>query len=230
MSEAGSQVSSGTICRGLQIIKENAPKNVYRPSTRGHSAGKVRGQHEAAAKAVPGRGYEKPPAPTRVAGRGVDKFHGGNRNKAGHHGSQGRLNEIPFDQTSHAEGDVSIPSVYSEPDYDIYGEDDDAHDVSQGSAQGNNGYNYRVWDNYRRHGNQGQGLGPWDREQRNEGHNYPMIEEISHLTKGVGVIILGDILPGGMMTGTLIDPMFLLKIPSCQSMMGKFLGEHMRLS
>ena len=60
--------------------------------------------------------------------------------------------------------------------------------------------------------------------------SHPMIEGISHLTKGVGVIILGDILPGGMMTGTLIDPMFPLKIPSCQSMMEKFLGEHMRLS
>ena len=60
--------------------------------------------------------------------------------------------------------------------------------------------------------------------------SHPMIEEISHLTKGVGVIILGDILPGGMMTGTLINPMFPLKIPSCQSMMEKFLGEHMRLS
>ena len=33
MSEAGSEVSSGTIRRGLQIIKEHAPKNVYRPST-----------------------------------------------------------------------------------------------------------------------------------------------------------------------------------------------------
>ena len=106
MSEAGSEVSSGTICRGLQIIKEHAPKNVYRPSTRSHSIGRGRGHHEAAANAVTGRAYEKPPAPTRVAGKGVDKFQGGNRNKGGHHGSQRRLNEIPFDQTSHAEGDL----------------------------------------------------------------------------------------------------------------------------
>ena len=53
-SEAGSEVSSGTIRRGLQIIKEHAPKNVYRPSTRGHSIGRGRGHHEAAANAVAG--------------------------------------------------------------------------------------------------------------------------------------------------------------------------------
>ena len=61
-------------------------------------------------------------------------------------------------------------------------------------------------------------------------NSHPMIEGISHLTKEVGGIILGDILTGGMMIRTLIDPMFPLKIPSCQSMMEKFLGEHMRLS
>ena len=175
MSVAGSEVSSGTIRRGLQIIKEHAPKNVYRPSTRSHSIGRGRGHHEAAANAVAGRAYEKPPAPTRVAGKGVDKFQGGNRNKGGHHGSQGRLNEIPFDQTSHAEGDVSIPSIYSKPDYDQYGEDDNAPDVSQGSTHGNNlfhnGYNQGVRDNYRRHGNQGKA--PRGREQRNGGRQPP---------------------------------------------------------
>ena len=71
-------MSSGTICRGLQIIKEHALKNVYRPSTRSHSIGQGRGSHEAAANAVAGRAYEKPPAPTRVAGKGVDNFQGGN--------------------------------------------------------------------------------------------------------------------------------------------------------
>ena len=168
MSEAGSEVSSGTIRRGLQIIKEHAPKNVYRPSTRGHSMGRGKGHYEAAANAVPGKGYEKPPPPTRVTGKGVDNFQGGSQNKGGHHGSQGRLNEIPFDQTSHAEGDVSIPSVYSEPDYDPYGEDDDAHDVSQGSTQRNNGYNQGARDNYRRRGNQGQAP-----RGRNEGRQIP---------------------------------------------------------
>ena len=173
MSEAGSEVSSGTIHRGLQIIKEHAPRNVYRPSTRGRSIGQGRGHYEAVAKAVPGRGYEKPPAPTRVAAGGVDKLQGGNQNKGGHHGSQGRLNEIPFDQTSHAEGDVSIPSVYSEPDYDQYGEDDNAPDVSQGSTHGNNSfhneYNQGARDNHGRRENQDQGVPPRGREQRNEG-------------------------------------------------------------
>ena len=189
MSEAGSETSNGTIRRGIQIIKDHAPKNVYQPSLRGHAAGQGRGHQEAATNAVPSKGYGKPPAPTRVAGWGMTHSQGVARNKGGLHQGQG-LNDIPsssprrpFDQTSHTEGDVLIPSVYSEADYDQYGEDEDASNVSQGNQTFHNESNHGARDHYRnpgqdhraegRRGNQGQGLPPRGREQKDDGRQPP---------------------------------------------------------
>ena len=154
-SHAGSDISGGTIRRGINIIKDHAPDNVYQPI---RSNGKGRGYHAPVAQAGPGWGARaNPPIPTRVTGRGMDNFHNGAQGvSSSRDGSQGlhytcpvpngyrdcqwgnnypggqgsRDNSRcssprnPFECASQAEGDLSIPSVYSEPSYE-QGEEED---------------------------------------------------------------------------------------------------------
>ena len=139
-------MSGGTIRRGIQIIKNHAPHNVYQPTGRGQLGGTGRGHPAAATNAMPIRGV----------GKGADSVQGGNRNMGGYprnHGRQ-RGGYYPFDQVSYTEGDVSIPSVYSDHDLDQFSEGTQAPEVndyhqgpweslgsntSQGSQQRNGG-------------------------------------------------------------------------------------------
>ena len=166
LSDAGSEMSGGTIRRGIQIIKDHAPHNVYKPPGRGQSAGHGKGYQAAAANAVP----------TKVAGKGMDNFHGVNHNRGGYPGNQGRQSEghyshqgNPFDQASHAEGDVSIPSVYSNHGYDQF--DDGAqgpegNDYNQGAQESVGSHSSR--GSQRRNGGQ-----PPPPNQRNSGGQPP---------------------------------------------------------
>ena len=56
MSDAGSEASGGTIRRGIKIIRDHAPQNVYQPSAGRNS--RERGNQ---------KGYGKPPIPTMLA-------------------------------------------------------------------------------------------------------------------------------------------------------------------
>ena len=122
LSDAGSEMSGGTIRRGIQIIKNHAPHNVYQPTGRGQPGGTGRGHPAAATNAMPIRGV----------GKGADGVQSGNRTMGGYPRNYGRQRGgyYPFDQASHAEGDVSIPSVYSDHDLDQFSEGTQAPEVN----------------------------------------------------------------------------------------------------